>query len=106
MYLRKATFAITFLVSSYFVVLTAYDSYASTFSTTSGPIERTLGGVQGFFTNPSSYDSACGDWDGTPCLACLGVACSWSRAGPVVTQSSLGNPLSTRARTPYTTQLV
>ena len=64
MYLRKATFAITFLVSSYFVVLTAYDGYPSTFSTTSGPIERTLGGVQGFFTNPSAYDSACGDWDG------------------------------------------
>ena len=34
----------------------------------------------------------------TPCLACLGVACSWSRAGPLVTRSSLGNPLSTCAR--------
>ena len=57
MYLRKSTFALAFLVSSYFVVLTAYDGYASTFSSTSGPIERTLGGVQGFFTNPSAYDS-------------------------------------------------
>ena len=60
MYLSKSASALTFLVSSYFVVLTAYVGHASTFSSTSGPTERTLGGLQGFFSNPS----ACGDWGG------------------------------------------
>ena len=64
MCLSKSASAFAFLVSSYFVILTAYVGNASTFSPTSGPTERTLGGVQGFFSNPSAYDSACGDWGG------------------------------------------
>ena len=64
MYLSKSASALAFLVSSYFVVLTAYVGYASTFSSTSGPTERTLSGVQGFFSNPSAYVSACGDCGG------------------------------------------
>ena len=63
-HLRKATFALAFLVSSYFVVLSAYDGYASTFFTTSGPIEWILGGVQGIFKNHSEHDSACDESDG------------------------------------------
>ena len=62
--LSKSASALAFLVFSYFVVIRAFVGYASTFSSTSGPTERTLGGVQGFFTNPSAYDSACGDWGG------------------------------------------
>ena len=47
MYLSKATFPFTCFLSLYFVVLSAYDDYASTSPTTSGPIEWILGGVQG-----------------------------------------------------------
>ena len=63
-YISKSASALAFLVSSYFVVLTAHVGYASTFSSSSGPTERTLGGVQGFFFNPSAYDSSCDDWGG------------------------------------------
>ena len=64
MYLSKAIFSLTTLLSLYFVVLSAYDGYASTFFTTLGPIEWILGGVQGIFKNHSEYDSACDECDG------------------------------------------
>ena len=63
-YLSKATFPLSSLLSLYFVVLSAYDGYASTIFTTSGPIEWILGGVQGIFKNHSEYDSPCDKYDG------------------------------------------
>ena len=60
----KASFPLSSLLSLYFVVLSTYDGYASTFFTTSGPIEWILGGVQGIFKNHSEYDSACNKCDG------------------------------------------
>ena len=60
----KATFPLSSLLSLYFVVLSTYDGYASTFFTTSGTIEWILGGVQGIFKNHSEYDSACNKCDG------------------------------------------
>ena len=45
----KAFFPLSSLLSLYFVVLSTYGGYASTFFTTSGPIEWILCGVQGIF---------------------------------------------------------
>ena len=64
MYLSNSIFRLTALLSLYFVVLSAYDGCASTFFTTSGPIEWILGGVKGSFKNHSEYDSACDECDG------------------------------------------
>ena len=64
MYLSKATFPFTCLLSPFLVVFSTYDDYASTSPTTSGPIEWMLGGVQGIFNNHFEYDSACDECDG------------------------------------------
>ena len=64
MYLSKATFPFTCLLSPFLVVLSTYDEYASTSPTTSGPIEWMLDGVQGIFKNHFEYDSACEECDG------------------------------------------
>ena len=57
--MSKSNFPLFSLLSLYFVVLSAYDGYASTIFTTSGPIEWILGGVQCIFKNHFEYDSAC-----------------------------------------------
>ena len=116
------------LLSLYFVVLSAYDGYASTLFATSGPIESILGGVQGIFKNHSEHDSACDKMASSPswsswckdkedacgerklsvaavsCLSLCGlflVLC-WPCCHPVKS----GNPLSACASTPCDTQVV
>ena len=64
MYLSKATFPFTCLLSPFLVVLSTYDDYASTSPTTAGPIEWMLGGEKGIFKNHFEYDSACDECDG------------------------------------------
>ena len=71
MYLDEATISVVYLVSLNFVVLSVYVAYVSSSFTSSGPIESTLDGVQGFLMSTSVYISSCVNWVGTFILLVL-----------------------------------